>query len=187
MVEQVSFSLYSVDLPDYLLLSRTLFKNENGREGGAINDDNGSWNAANSSAPVNGLAKMRAQMAARASASKRPEPMPIPTPPQSSVTPDPEPPTARPIPTPGPEPIPTAAPVALEKAPNPPKSPAPSELTSDDAPSDDGSHHSKKKKSKRSTGKAKRRVVEDSDEDEELPAAKPTKGRGRPKRAPRKK
>ncbi|KAG2118202.1 uncharacterized protein F5147DRAFT_768334 [Suillus discolor] len=76
--------------------NRALFKNENGREGGTtITDDNGPGNAAgSSSAPINGLAKMRAQMAARASTAKQPaapELTPtIPTPPQSSVTPEPE-------------------------------------------------------------------------------------------------
>ncbi|KAG2152206.1 hypothetical protein BD769DRAFT_1658636 [Suillus cothurnatus] len=39
--------------------NRALFKNENGREGGTIIDDNGPGNAAgSSSAPINGLAKM---------------------------------------------------------------------------------------------------------------------------------
>jgi len=73
-----------------------LFKNENGCEGGTIIDDNGPGNTAgSSSAPINGLAKMRVQMAACASAAKQPsaptEPtLTILTPPQSSVTPKPE-------------------------------------------------------------------------------------------------
>ncbi|KAG2084746.1 uncharacterized protein F5147DRAFT_765198 [Suillus discolor] len=74
--------------------NRALFKNENGREGGmTITDDNGPGNAAgSSSAPINDLAKMRVQMAARASTAKQPaapELTPtIPTLPQSSARAD---------------------------------------------------------------------------------------------------
>ncbi|KAG2093896.1 uncharacterized protein F5147DRAFT_820813 [Suillus discolor] len=182
--------------------NRALFKNENGREGGTtITDDNGPGNAAgSSSAPINSLAKMRAQMAARASTAKQPaapELTPtIPTPPQSSVTPEPE---LPPLPiasvTPQPElpppPI-VRSPRLMQMAPIPPKSPALSELTPDDVPSDnnedleDVSTNKKRKKKapKTSRGKTKHRVIEESDdEDQEL--AKPTKGRT--KRAARRK
>ncbi|KAG2133239.1 uncharacterized protein EDB93DRAFT_1107619 [Suillus bovinus] len=122
--------------------NRALFKNKNGHKGGmAITDDNGPGDMPGSSlALVNGLAKMRAQMAARASAAKRPaapEPRPvaapktprptIPTPPQSSVTPDPEPPSMSINRSPRPQ---------LANTPGPSKSPAPSELTQNKALSD---------------------------------------------------
>ncbi|KAG1720077.1 hypothetical protein EDB19DRAFT_2044780 [Suillus lakei] len=166
--------------------NKTLFKNENGRKGGAtISDDNG--NASGSSlAPVNGLAKMRAQMAARANAARRPaapEPNAIRTPPQSSVTPDPE---LPPLPI-------VRSPRPLQKAPISPKSPAPSELTLDEAPSDDdkdsedvGTVKKGKKKVPKTSGKTKRRMIEESDGEDEEPA-KPTKGRPRAKRVSRRK
>jgi hypothetical protein len=185
MVEQVCFR-FSINLANYSILLRTLFKNENGREGGAtISDDNG--NASGSSlAPVNGLAKMRAQMATRANAARRPaapEPNAIRTPPQSSVTPDPE---LPPLPI-------VRSPRPLQKAPISPKSPAPSELTLDEAPSDDdkdsedvGTVKKGKKKVPKTSGKTKRRMIEESDGEDEEPA-KPTKGRPRAKRVSRRK
>ncbi|KAG1901001.1 uncharacterized protein F5891DRAFT_1188108 [Suillus fuscotomentosus] len=173
--------------------NRTLFKNENRREGGpTISDDNGPGNLTGlSSAPVNGLAKMRAQMAARASTAKQlaaPEATPtIPTPPQSSVTLEPEllpPPIASVTPEPELPSLPIVqSPRLMQTAPIPPKSPAPSELTPDDVPSDnnedleDVSTNKKRKKKapKTSWGKTKHHTTEESnDEDQEL--AKPTKG-----------
>ncbi|KAG1724019.1 hypothetical protein EDB19DRAFT_2028955 [Suillus lakei] len=146
--------------------NKTLFKNENGHEGGAtISDDNG--NASGSSlAPVNA-----------------PEPNAIRTPPQSSVTPDPE---LPPLPI-------VRSPRPLQKAPISPKSPAPSELTLDEAPSDDnedsedvGTVKKGKKKAPKTSGKTKRRMIEESDGEDEEPA-KPTKGRPRAKRVSRRK
>ncbi|KAG1763212.1 hypothetical protein EV702DRAFT_983016 [Suillus placidus] len=126
--------------------------------------------------PVNGLAKMRAQMANRANAAKRPatpDPNPIPTPPQSSVTPDPPP--IMHSPTPGPS--------------VPPKSPATSELTPNEAlsnndDSDDVSAIKKgKKKMPKARGKTKRPIMQESEDDNDNEPAKPTKGRPRAKRA----
>jgi hypothetical protein len=162
--------LCSVNLTDYLLPSRALFKNENGRDGGmAITDDNVSGS---SSAPVNGLAKMRAQMANRANAAKRPAtPVPtnpIPTPPHSSVTPDPLPTTHSP--TPGPS--------------VPPKSPTGSELTPSDDDLNDVSAITKGKKKMsngRAWGKTTHRTIQESEDEDEAPAI-PTKGRPRAKR-----
>ncbi|KAG1899966.1 uncharacterized protein F5891DRAFT_1189049 [Suillus fuscotomentosus] len=130
-------------------------------------------------------------MAARASTAKQPtapEATPtIPMPPQSSVTPEPEllpPPVASvtlelelpPLPI-------VRSPRLVQTAPIPPKSPAPSELTPDDVPSDNNedlepistNKRRKKKALKTSRGKGKHRATEESDnEDQEL--AKPTKG-----------
>ncbi|KAG2139583.1 uncharacterized protein EDB93DRAFT_1106071 [Suillus bovinus] len=127
--------------------NRALFKNENGREGGmAITDDNGPGDMAGSSlAPVNGLAKMRAQMAARATP-KTPGPT-IPTPPQSSVTPDPEPPSMSINRSPRPQ---------LANAPGPSKSPAPSELTPNEALSDGDDISTIRKGKKKAPGRPKR-------------------------------
>jgi hypothetical protein len=141
----------------------------------AITDDNMSGS---SSAPVNGLAKMRAQMANRANAAKRPatpDPNPIPTPLQSSVTPDP-PPTMH---------SPTAGPSV------PPKSPVGSELTPSEALSNDDLDNVstiKKGKKKMSNGRARGKtthcIIQESDDDDEEPAI-PTKGRPRAKRVSR--
>ncbi|KAG1856385.1 hypothetical protein DFJ58DRAFT_727221 [Suillus subalutaceus] len=180
--------------------NRALFKNENGREGGTtITDDNGPGNAAGSSSAsgsINGLAKMRAQMAARVSAAKGPAgpgPTPThPTPPQSSITPEPElppPPIVRSPVIPDPELRPppivrSPRPRPLQNAPSPSKSLAPSELTPDEVLSEHGDdlldpvdvsttikpRKKKAPKTKRATGKtAKRRmtVTEESDDDSE--------------------
>ncbi|KIK34934.1 hypothetical protein CY34DRAFT_17379 [Suillus luteus UH-Slu-Lm8-n1] len=134
----------------------------------AITDDNVSRL---STAPVNGLAKMRAQMANRANAAKRPAtpvPNPIPTPPHSSVTPDPLP-TIH-SPTPGPSVL--------------PKSPAGSELTPSDDDLDDVSAITKGKKKMsngRAQGKTMHRTIQESEDEDEAPAI-PTKGRPRAKR-----
>ncbi|KAG2126879.1 uncharacterized protein EDB93DRAFT_1257377 [Suillus bovinus] len=134
--------------------NRALFKNENRREGGmAITDDNGPGDmAGSSSALVNGLAKMRAQMAARASAAKQPAapetPRPtIPTPPQSSVTPDLEPPSMSINQSPRPQ---------LANTPSPSKSPAPSELTPNKALSDGDDISTIRKGKKKAPGHPKR-------------------------------
>jgi hypothetical protein len=131
-----------------------------------------------SSAPVNSLAKMRAQMANCANAAKRPAtPVanPIPTPPHSSVTPDPLP-TIH-SPTPGPS--------------VPPKSPGGSELTPSEALSNDDLDNVstiKKGKKKMSNGQARGKtmhcIIQESDDDDEEPAF-PTKGRPRAKRVSR--
>jgi hypothetical protein len=181
-----------------------LFKNENGHEGGTIINNNRPGNAAgSSSAPINGLAKMQAQMAACASAAKQPsapaEPtLTIPTLPQSSVTPEPE---LHPLPivrspvAPEPElhPPPTIRSLRpLQNAPSPSKSLAPSELTPDEVPSEHNNDdllstikkQKKVLKAKRATGKTAKccvTMIEESDdsENEELLVAKPTKSRGK--------